>query len=187
MIIAIKDKDKVVLGYLNADHWSSLAENDYVDEENVAIKFAKSGKTFALCESDRRADLLLYEDSFLDIDITPKSIVNEVIPYIKCQLKENDIPIKNGCWGNALIICDNEHLYDVNTTFGFREIEDYVCHGYHVSVAKSVLDATTHLPAEERIIATVKFVEKICKEKLFPMVITDTKSKQFKTIYEGDV
>ena len=73
MIIAIKDKDKVVLGYLNADHWSSLAENDYVDEENVAIKFAKSGKTFALCESDRRADLLLYEDSFLDIDITPKS------------------------------------------------------------------------------------------------------------------
>ena len=186
MIIAIKDKDRVVLGYLNTDRWSAMCENDYVDEENVAIKFTNKDTTFALCESDRRSDLLLYEDTFLNIDINPKSIVKEVIPYIKHQLKENDIPIKDGSWENALIICDNEHLYDVNTSFGFREIDDYVCHGYNMSVVKSALDSLVDLPAEERIIKAIKFVEKMYKIALFPLVLTNTKDKQLKTIYRGE-
>ena len=41
MIIAIKEKDKVVIGYSNTENWGKLANEDYIDEENVAVKFAK--------------------------------------------------------------------------------------------------------------------------------------------------
>ena len=47
MIIAIKEKDKVVVGYSNAEAWGRLCEKDYVDEENLAIKFTEEGKLFA--------------------------------------------------------------------------------------------------------------------------------------------
>ena len=52
---------------------------------------------------------------------------------------------------------------------------------------KSVLDATTDLSAEERIIKAVSFASKLHKENLFPIVITDTKSKKFRNIYKGEI
>ena len=187
MIIAIKDKDRVVMACSNTDSLDGLTDMDYVDEENVAIKFSKSGKVFGFANMDRRSDMLLYDDVFMGLDITPQTIVKDVIPYIKCELKENDIPIaEDGNWQNALIICDNEHIYDIDPTFGFYEADDYVCHGYRVETLKSVLDATIGLPAEERILKAVSFASKLHKENLFPIVITDTKNKQFKRIYQGE-
>lgn len=188
MIIAIKDKDRVVLGFVNTDRWDCISEKDYIDEENVAIKFSKTGKAFACAETNRRSDVLLYDETFLELDVTPKTIVKEIVPHIKCSLQENNISIDdNGNWGNCLIVCDNNTLYDVDPTFGFCEITDYICHGYNVDTLKSVLDATILLPAEERIIKAVKFISKIHKLNLFPFIITDTKDKQFKTITEEGV
>ena len=187
MIIAIKDKDRVVMAYSNTDCLDGLTDMDYVDEENVAIKRSKTGKVFGFAVMDRRSDMLLYDDVFMGLDITPQAIVKDVIPYIKCELKENDIPIdENGNWQNALIICDNEHIYDIDPTFGFYEANDYVCHGYRVETIKSVLDATTNLPAEERIMKAVTFSNKLHKENLFPIVITNTTSKTIKCIYKGE-
>ena len=88
MIIAIKEKDKVVIGYSNAEAWGRLCEKDYVDEENVAIRFTEDGKLFACADMNRRSDILLYDDEFLSKEITPKSIIREIIPYIKKKLKE---------------------------------------------------------------------------------------------------
>ena len=187
MIIAIKDKDKVVVGYSNLDVWRRLSEKDYVDEENVAIKFSKTGKIFACTDMERRSDILLYDDELLDMDVSPKSIVREVIPYMKQKLKENDIPIDQDGWKNTLTICDNEHIYDIGATFGFREVEDYVCHGYgEADIVLSILDETASLPPEERIVKAIKFANKLFKEDLFPLIITDTKDKQFKIIYKGE-
>lgn len=75
MIIAIKEKDKIVIGYSNAESWGRLSEKDYVDEENVAIKFSEDGKLFACAEMNRRSDILLYDDEFLSKEITSKSII----------------------------------------------------------------------------------------------------------------
>ena len=187
MIIAIKEKDKVVIGYSLTDSWGCLSEKDYVDEENIAIKFSESGKVFALSDMNRRADILLYDDDFLNMEITPKNIVKEMIPYIKKKLKENDKPIdEDGCWKNALVICDDEHIYDIDPRFGFYEAEDYACHGYKVETLKSVLDETKNLPAEERIIKAASFASRLHKESFFPLIIADTRTKQFKPIYEGE-
>ena len=187
MIIAIKEKDRVVLGYSNSDFWSKLSEKDYVDEENVAIRFSNTGKLFAVADMERRSDILLYDDEFLRMDITAKTMTREVIPYIKKKLQCNGKLIdKDGCWGNAMVICDNEHVYDINPRFDFYEVYDYVCHGFKVETLKSVLDETTNLTAEERIIKAVSFTSKFYRENLFPLIITDTKNKQFKYIYGGE-
>jgi hypothetical protein len=187
LIIAIKDKDKVVMACTNTDSLDGLTDADYVDEENIAIKFSKSGKLFGFADMNRRSDMLLYDDVFMGLEINAKTIIKDVIPYIKCELKENNKPIdENGNWQNALIICDNERIYDIDPTFGFYEADDYVCHGYRVETIKSVLDATTNLSAEERIMKVVSFASKLHKEDLFPLIITDTKTKQFKYIYKGE-
>ena len=187
MIIAIKEKDKVVIGYTNLDTWGRLTNKDYVDEENLAIKFSKTGKVFACPNMNRRSDILLYDDELLNLDVSPKSVVKEIIPYIKELLNENDIPIDKGDWKNALVICDNEHIYDIGPKFAFREAQDFICHGYReAETIISVLDATPSISAEQRIIKAVSFASKIYKENLFPLVITDTKDGKLKVIYEGE-
>ena len=187
MIIAIKEKDKVVIGYTNLDTWGRLTNKDYVDEENLAIKFSKTGKVFACPNMNRRSDILLYDDELLNLDVSPKSVVKEIIPYIKERLNENDIPIDKGDWKNALVICDNEHIYDIGPKFAFREVHDFVCHGYReAETIISVLDATSSISAEQRIIKAVSFASKIYKENLFPLVITDTKDGKLKVVYEGE-
>lgn len=148
MIIAIKEKNKVVIGYTNLDTWDRLANTDYVDEENLAIRFSKLGKVFACSDMDRRSDILLYDEELLNLEVSPKSIVKDIIPYIKERLKENDIPIDKGDWKNALVICDNEHVYDIGPKFAFREVNDFVVHGYReVDAVISALDATPSMSA----------------------------------------
>lgn len=186
MIIAIKEKDKVVIGYSNAESLDRLSEKDYVDEENVAIKFSEDGKLFACAEMNRRSDILLYDEEFLRKEITPKSIIREIIPYIKRKLKENDQALDEGHWKNALVICDNNKLYDIDPLFGFYEADDYICHGYRVETLKCVLDETTEMSAEERIMKAIIFESEFHKESMFPIIITDTKSKKFKYVYEGE-
>ena len=187
MIIAIKEKDKVVIGYTNLDTWGRLTNKDYVDEENLAIKFSKTGKVFACPNMNRRSDILLYDDELLNLDVSPKNVVKEIIPYIKERLNDNDIPIDKGDWKNALVICDNEHVYDIGPKFAFREVHDFVCHGYReAETVISVLDATPSISAEQRIIKAVSFASKMYKENLFPIVITDTKDGKLKVVYEGE-
>ena len=188
MIIAIKEKDKVVIGYTNLDSWGRLTNKDYVDEENLAIKFSKTGKVFACSDMNRSSDVLLYDEELSNLDISPKSIVKDIIPYIKERLKENDLPIdENGSWKNALVICDNEHIYDIGPKFAFREVNDFVVHGYkEVDAVISALDATPSISAEQRIIKAVSFASKVYKENLFPLVITDTKDRKVKVVYEGE-
>ena len=187
MIIAIKEKNKVVIGYTNLDTWDRLTNTDYVDEENLAIRCSKLGNVFACSDMDRRSDILLYDDKLLNLDVLPKSLVKEIIPYIKERLNENDIPIDKGDWKNALVICDNEHIYDIGPRFAFREVHDFVCHGYReVDAVISALDATPSISAEQRIIKAVSFASKVYKENLFPLVITDTKDRKVKVVYEGE-
>lgn len=186
MIIAIKEKDRVVVAFSNTDYWNGLAEQDYVDQENVAIKFTEKEKAFAFAKSDVRADTLVFDDDFLNLEITPKTIIKDVIPYIKKRLEEIGKPLDDdGNWKNALIICDDNHIYDIDPFFGFYEADDYACHGYMVETLKSVLDATKHLSAKERILKAVRFASNSFKENFFPITITDTKNKKFENIFEG--
>ena len=187
MIIAIKDKDRVVIGYSLVESWGRLSDSDYVDEENLPIKFSDKGILFACSDMNRRSDILLFDDDLINMEINPKTIVKDMIPYIKERLKENDKPVDaEGYWKNALIICDNEHIYDIGPKFVFFETDDYICHGYNIETIISVLDETDNLSPEERIVKAVSFSCKLQKDNLFPIVITDTRTKEFKCVYRGE-
>ena len=92
MIIAIKQKDKTVVGYTNADY-KLLSEQDLIHEENLPLKFAPNGNLFAFCKLGRVADYLLCDDEFLATEITPQNIVNKIIPAIKQAYKKMKQPI----------------------------------------------------------------------------------------------
>lgn len=183
MIIAIKEKDRVVVGYSNTDYWGKLAEKDYVDEENVPIKFSKDGTLFGFAKMNCQSDMFIFDDDFINQDITPKTVVKNVIPYIKKTLKKNGQALdEEGRWRNILTICNGNKIYDITTNFAFYEADDYVCHGFSVDILKSVLDGTIGMSAEERIIKATSFASKLHKEDLFPLTIVDTKTKSFKVV-----
>ena len=188
MIIAVKEKDRVVMAYSGTDIWVLLAERDFVDEENIALKFAENGTLFGFLKMDRRSDLLLYDEDFLHIEASAEGIVREMIPTIQKKLSDDGRAIsEEGDWGNAIIIATKDRLYGIDSQFGFYEADDYICYSYKDMTFRSVLDLTQDLPAEERIVHAVRFVSRVHKESLFPMVITDTVSKQFKYVDEGGV
>jgi hypothetical protein len=188
LIIAIKEKDKVVIARSNLDRMSKLTDMDYVDEENSAIKFGDNGYVYAASDMSRYSDVLFYDDEFFNLEISPKNIVKEVIPYMKEIFNDKVKPdAGDKGWKNALVICDNEHIYDIDPNYLYCEKSEYVCHGYkEADVIISILDSTTSLSAEERIIKAVSFASKLFKETLFPIIITDTKSKNLRIVQEGE-
>lgn len=187
MIIVIKEQDRVVVGYSNTDYWNKLTDKDYVDEENVAIKFTDDGTIFACPMMNALSDLILYDDEILSMNVDPKNIVREIIPSVKETLSKNGKPLdKDGCWKNNLFIIRNNRAFQIDNSFRFSEIDDSSCKCSMGSVLRSVLDATQNLPAEDRILKAVNFASTLYKESLFPIVITDTKTKKFKYIYEGE-
>ena len=187
MIIAIKEKDRVVIGYTNLDFWTNLSDKDYIDEENVAINLSRAGKVFAFAKMDKSTQILFYDESLLNVEISPKNIVRQVIPYIKVQLQKGGECDDKNKWDNALLICDDLHVYCIGPTFNFVEASDYVCYGRaEKDNVLSVLDQTTELSAEERIKEAIRFTSKLRKESLYPFVITDTKTRKVKIINEGE-
>lgn len=186
MIIAIKEKDRVVVGYTNSDEWK-MSASTCVDEENVAMKYTKDGTLLGFARMDRGSDILKYDEGLENIEITPQSVVRDVIPQIKKALEKGGKKLdKEKNWENTLTICLQNRIFDVSPRFYFREVEEFVCHGYATETLQSVLDETSHLPAEERIIKALTFAGELDHNDYFPVTITDTKTKQFKSIYKGD-
>lgn len=188
MIISIKQADRVVVGYTVSDLVPLATVADCIDPENISIKFAPSGHMIAFVRSGRSADLFLYDEQFENMPITPQAIAKDTIAYIKRKLKQNNQPLgKHGDWDNMLIICDSQHIYTVNTQFDFREEGDYIAVGPDAisGTLKSVLDATTDLYAEDRMVKALDIVAKVHKQNLYPLVVTDSKTQQFKVIHKG--
>ncbi|MBO7214273.1 MAG: hypothetical protein J6V66_02120 [Clostridia bacterium] len=187
MIIAIKEKDRVVVGFTN-ECWSGIfADKDYLDEDNIAIKFIGEDKIYAFANMNRASDILLNNQDFIDDEeVGAFDVPKYFIPFLKHQFKENGYSYKPDNWDNALVLCNNSTIYVIEPSFGFYEAEDYACHGYNTEILKSVLDETKHLPAEERIIKAVSFSTKINKCDLFPLILADTKTRKFKYILKGE-
>jgi len=189
LIIAIKQEDRVVVGYTTVDTWNCFTEQDSIDPENIAIKFTPSGKLIAFALPISRADIFMYDEEFDQMASTPKSIIKDMIPYIQRKLKENRKPLrKDGSWGNSVVICDNNSIYQVTPQLHFREEGDCltISPSNITGTIKSVLDANASLPAEEQMVKVMQLVEKVHKHIMFPLVITDTKTQQFKVIYKGE-
>ena len=83
MIIAIKQADRVVVGYTTVDTWDCFTEQDSADPENIAIKFTPSGQLLVFALPVRRSDIFMYDEQFDQMTATPKDIIKDLIPYIK--------------------------------------------------------------------------------------------------------
>ena len=185
MIIVVKDQDRVVIGYTIANQFGRLASSDYSDTENFAL-VQRNDYYYGFALMNRISDLFIYDELFLNLKVTPDNIINEVIPYIKNKLINNKKMLNNGKWDNALVICDNNHIYDISVKLEFNEIEKYLVHGYDEDMIISILDSTPNMPTKERIIEAFSFVSKLYKEDLFPIAITDTLTKEIKIIEKGE-
>lgn len=185
MIIAVKDKERVVFGYSNLQTMSRFSKVDYIEKENIPIKVSKNGNIFAFSMLNRESDLLLYDQAFLEMEVTPKNIVREIIPYIKKKLGEASCQIRDGEWKNAIIISNGEHVYCIDEAFEFFEAHDYNIFSYSMDAFRAVLDETADMNPEQRIINAATFVGELYCGDLFPMVIIDTKDKEIKPVYDG--
>ena len=89
MIIAIKEKDNTVVGFSNTEVLFKFTNADYIDKENLPIRFTEKGKLLGFTHMNRMSDMFLYDENFINIETNEKSIVKEFIPFIKKKLKEN--------------------------------------------------------------------------------------------------
>ena len=186
MIIAIKQPDKVVVACSLVDGFLLPSDRDYVDPENLPIKFAQDGKLLACTVANRNADILLYDTDFVEQSMTHDTIVSKVLPSMKESLKKGGRPPKDDRWSGMMVVCDDQHLYQIDNSFEVSEVSDYTVFSYHEMEIYSVLDCTENLPAEERILRSVVHAESASYRKVFPVVITDTKDKQFKVFTQQD-
>lgn len=181
MIIAIKEDDRLVLGFSNRDLWLHLHDSDLTDEENVAVKYAKNGTLFACAYTDRASDLILHDPAILDAQIDVKGLVRNTVPHMKKKLEDSHC-IKDGSFRNTLTIYQNGHLYDVSPTFSVTEVDDCLCHGFNSAIAQGALDLTKEMKPEDRIITTFSFFGRETNQNMFPIIITDTKTKEMKEV-----
>ena len=189
MIIAIKENDRVIVGYTNADELTKLSEEDYIQEENTPMAFTADGNFVAFSSLCSASDMLISDDNFLALEVSPKAIINATIPYIKQRLIEskNSPDSDDGYWGNSIVYVDGARIFDIDPRFGFCEIDDMVLHGYDIYIIKSVIDATEGLSAENRITKACAFTSKLAKSSLFPLTIVDTKTREIKHIMKGEI
>lgn len=193
MLIAIKEKlqegkSRVLLGITNTDFWRDMTDNESVEQENLPATFNTNGQLIAFIKMDRASDILMFDDEFLNKEITNKNIVKEIVPYIKQRFKNCNYKLNKECWDNILTVCDNEHIYSLSPDFIFAESDFDTVHGnhYYCNFLKQVLDNTIGEPAEERIVKAFKFCCKQTRDNCFPIVIFDTSTKQRKVVYKGD-
>ena len=59
MIIAIKENDRVIVGYTNADELTKLSEEDYIHEENTPMAFTADGNFVAFSSLCSASDMLI--------------------------------------------------------------------------------------------------------------------------------
>lgn len=64
MIIAIKENNRVIVGYTNADELTKLSEEDYIHEENTPMAFTADGNFVAFSSLCSASDMLISDDNF---------------------------------------------------------------------------------------------------------------------------
>jgi len=181
MIIAIKEKDRVVVASIITENITQLSHNDFVNEDNRIIKI--TGDTiYCFSTVGRYADLFLCDDNFFEFEVSPKSIVKDIIPYMYQKIKQEkgieDERWDDPNWGNTLTIINNNRIFDITPTFYFREESEFVCHGWDVEYIYDSLENTRTEKAEERIRKAIDLYDNLGKSNLYPFIVMDSRDSK---------
>ena len=80
MIIAVKDEDRVVVASTMADYAELMVGADYNNEDNRIIRICND-TIYCFAMPGRYVDLLLCDDKLFEFEVTPDSIIKNIIPY----------------------------------------------------------------------------------------------------------
>ena len=188
MIIGIKEKDRVVLGFA---YWALQEVNarDKVLEDNLPFKaFKDEGVIIACAERKITTDILFVDETIEKMieegKTTYEDAVNEYAPMIHNRMAKENLLLDDGNWSNCFVVAKGNSVLDVTPTFFVQDVTDFFVHGFTPDHVKSKLTCNEGKPAEERIIEAFRFHTQTMGDQMLPIVLIDTKDFQVKVITE---
>ena len=180
MIVGIKENDRVVLGWSD---WilPEVNDKDKVLKDNLPFKVVKE-KGIVVCSYWRLPDTdIFFADEKLMKEITKDEVtyermINDVVPLLEKIATENDLFDEDGKLNNCFTVAQTDKLYDVMSTEYVRDVTDFFVHGSSVDYMKGSLAYSRGRPAEERIEEGFRFHAKMMNERVFPIVLINTKT-----------
>ena len=186
MIIGIKEKDRMVLGFA---YWTLQEVNarDKVLEDNLPFKvFKDEGVVIACAERKITSDMLFADENIEKMikegKTTYEDVVNDFAPMIHDRMAKENLLLDDGKWSNCFVVAKGNSVVDVTPTFFVQDVADFFAHGFTTEYVKSSLFYSVGKPAEERIIEAFRFHTQMMSDYMFPIVLVDTKDLQMKVI-----
>lgn len=185
MIVAVKEKDRVLLGVTIADISRYISNDDLIDEENLPY-FKVRGEDcivcYAGCGLEIEMDVLKCNDKIFRNITDGNSILQNVIP----KLKEIIAPYKGinseGVMKYGIYIIKGDKVFYITRNFIVHDIEDFYCVGSE-DLMSGIIESLPPLCGEEKILTVAREFFKLCGIRSFPFVILDSKTKKRKVFY----
>ena len=188
MIIGIKEKERVVLGFA---YWAlpEVNDRDKVLEDNLPFKvFKDEGVIIACAEREIGTDMLFVDENIEKMIKSGKTTyadaVNEFAPMIHDKMAKENLLLDDGKWSNCFVVAKGNSIVDVAPTFFVQDVADFFAHGFTTEYLNSSLLYSKGKTVEERIIEAFRFHGQMMSEYVFPIVLIDTKDLQMKVITE---
>ena len=188
-MFVVKEKDRVYFADMPICLWlfdSRMTEKDCFDKENLHAYKVKNVKNCIVMGSPKlkEVDACRYDKELnkkiKQSDFTYKDIVNSIVPAMNEAIKALYQDDKDYDWKNNFAIAKGNRAFHIIDNLAY-EIDDYeILIGAMRELASASFESTIGRPTIERIIEAGKTVEKVYLEKVFPIVITDTKSGKMK-------
>jgi len=182
MIITVKDKNCVWIGVSTETTSWNLHEEDRLYEENFNLWRAEGGSNCllaSLCTHGRDLDLLHYRKHMgLSAPLSQKNLLLKFIPKLKNLLEECDMMDGKEGW-QTLVVAKKDRAFVVLPTFTCYEVEDFdVRARYEEDYLYGAMMQNRHLPPAERIADAFRAVRELRPNKVFPIVIMNTETKE---------
>lgn len=186
MLISINDNGKIWFAFATENDMTELAPSEATNRENIPFKVIDKdkGEIAFFSECKPCADMLLYDDKFWQREITPKSIICDMIPDMDQRFNDNNFVVM-GRWMTTLTISQKDRMFDVSPEGLYRET-NVACHGYGVEAAYARLAASKGKSALERLKDVFEFWGRVKRCDYFPIVVIDNESCEMQVVNKED-
>lgn len=186
MVIVLKDKGSVYVAVGTNRVNSPMHTEDKINEENVSVWRVPNSEDAIMASTiayGLDVDILRYKDFKLSGAMTQNGLWRKVIPEIKSVLASCDMMDGDEAWEPFVIAKGNRAFY-INCAFMCREITDFMTLGNLEEVTHGAMLKHRDKPPVERIAESVRFAERVGKDRIFPIVIMNTQTRERTVLYE---
>lgn len=186
MILAIKGYDRVYLA-ASFNHYglTGILDADLLSYENSPfmshVEYPEA--IFAVSPSLK----LKYAMDAHDFDIVDwkyKTIATSFIESLRRLTEDIGFRKANESLNDHIIIANNHTIYDINSYFGIEDKHDFAMSNKIEAIARSILNERQGNDPITLIKEIFKATSNYTDERFFPFTTIDTKTKEFKIIYE---